>query len=307
MTGLGVRTEDLTVRFGDVTALDGLHLKLAPGKIHGLLGRNGSGKSTLAAVLAGFRRQSAGRIHIDGGDLSSGGEPFEHAIVTSRICLIRESGDLADTVSVRDMLGLARGLRPFWDDDVAGDLLDRFEVPLKKRVRSLSRGKKSALGVAVGLASRAPLTIFDESYLGMDVPSRNLFYDAVLSEYAEVPRTIVLSTHLVNEVSALLEEVVILDRGRLVTQADVESLRGRGASLVRPAAVVDELTAGLTILAEQHLGGTKSITVFGDLDDALRNKAREAGLELGPVGLQELFVHLTDTGPAPKDAKGETR
>jgi ABC-2 type transport system ATP-binding protein len=89
--------------------------------------------------------------------------------------------------------------------------------------------------------------------------------------------------------------VVILDRGRLVTQAPVVSLRGRGASIVGPAALVDELTADLTVLAEQRLGGTKSVTVFGDLDEALLAKARSAGLEIGPVGLQELFVQLTAT------------
>jgi ABC-2 type transport system ATP-binding protein len=287
MSGLAVRTDGLTVRFGDVTALDGLDLRLAAGKIHGLLGRNGSGKSTLAATLAGFRRPTSGHVYVDGG------EPFENTAVTSRVCLIRESGDLADTGSVDRAVGLARDLRPYWNDDLADDLLDRFEIPRNKHVKGLSRGKKSALGVALGLASRAPLTIFDESYLGMDVPSRNLFYDALLEDYSAVPRTIVLSTHLVGEVSALLEEVVILDGGRLVTQSDVESLRERGVAVVGPAPAVDALTAGLTVLAEQRLGGTKSVTVFGDLDESLRSKAYDAGLELGPVGLQELFVHLT--------------
>lgn len=301
MTGLEVRTEDLTVRFGEVPALDGLDLRLAPGKIHGLLGRNGSGKSTLAAVLAGFRRPDAGAVRIGGGELGETREPYEDAVVTSRICLIRESGDLADIASVKQAVGLARSLRPYWDDELAGILLDKFEVPMNKRVQKLSRGKKSALGVVLGLASRAPLTIFDESYLGMDVPSRNLFYDALLADYAEVPRTMVISTHLVSEVSALLEEVVILDRGRLVTQAPVDSLRGRGASIVGPAAAVDEVTADLTVLAEQRLGGTKSATVLGDLDDALLARARSEGLEFGPVGLQELFVHLTEV-PAAREA-----
>ena len=195
---------------------------------------------------------------------------------------------------------LARGLRPAWDEEFARNLLDRFELPARKRVQSLSRGKKSALGALLGLASRAPLTIFDESYLGMDVPSRNLFYDALLADYAEHPRTIVLSTHLVGEVSTLLEDVVILDEGRLVTQSDVESLRGRGATLVGPAALVDDLTTGLDVLSEQVLGQTKATTVFGDLDDSLRHKAADAGLELGPVGLQDLFVHLTQ--PSRKEA-----
>jgi ABC-2 type transport system ATP-binding protein len=296
--GLTVRTEGLTVRFGDVTAVDGLDVRLAAGKIHGLLGRNGSGKSTFAATLAGFRRPTRGRVLLDDG--AGPAEPYENAELTSQVCLIRESGDTYGSASVNSALGLAAGLRPAWDEEFARDLLDRFEIPARKRVQSLSRGKKSALGALLGLASRAPLTIFDESYLGMDVPSRNQFYDALLADYAEHPRTIVLSTHLVGEVSSLLEDVMILDEGRLVTQSDVESLRGRGATLVGPATLVDELTGGLVVLAEQRLGQTKATTVFGDLDDSLRDKAADAGLELGPVGLQDLFVHLTH--PTRKEA-----
>jgi len=292
-TALTVRTENLSVRFAGVPALDRLDLRLAPGKIHGLLGRNGSGKSTLAAVLAGFRRPDEGQVLIEGGDLGTAQEPYENAVVTSRVCLIRESGDRPEAVSVKQAIALAAALRPYWDADLAGDLLDRFEVPLNKKIQKLSRGKKSALGVVLGLASRAPLTIFDESYLGMDVPSRNLFYDALLADYTEVPRTVVLSTHLVSEVSAMLEEVVILDNGRLVTQSPVDALRGRGASIVGPAAAVDKFAAGFTVLAEERLGGTKSTTVLGDLDPALLAQATAAGLEIGPVGLQDLFVHLT--------------
>ena len=108
-----------------------------------------------------------------------------------------------------------------------------------------------------------------------------------------MPRTVLLSTHLVSEVSTMLEEVVILDNGRLVTQSPVDALRGRGASVVGPAAAVDEFTAGFTVLAEDRLGGTKSTTVLGDLDPALLAQAASSGLEIGPVGLQELFVHLT--------------
>lgn len=297
-TALAVRVEDLSVRFAGAPALDRLDLRLAPGKIHGLLGRNGSGKSTLAAVLAGFRRPDEGRVLVESADLGTTQEPYENAVVTSRVCLIRESGDLIGNAQVRHALGLAASLRPYWDADLAGELLDRFEVPTNKRVQKLSRGKRSALGVVLGLASRAPLTIFDETYLGMDVPSRNLFYDALLADYAEVPRTIVVSTHLVSEVSAMLEEVVILDNGRLVTQSPVDALRGRGAAIVGPAAAVDDFTAGFTVLAEEKLGGTKSTTVLGDLDPALVAQASAAGLEIGPVGLQDLFVHLT--APAPK-------
>lgn len=135
-----MRTENLSVRFGGVPALDGLDLRLAPDKIHGLLGRNGSGKSTLAATLAGFRQPDDGRVLIEG--LA----PFENAVVTSRVCLIRESGDLVDSAPVKHVLGLASSLRPYWNDDLAGELLDKFEVPTKKRVQKLSaaRSRRSA-------------------------------------------------------------------------------------------------------------------------------------------------------------------
>lgn len=287
MTGLHVATKDLTVRFGDTTALDGLSVDLAPGRIHGLLGRNGSGKSTFAGALAGFLRQTGGTVEV------GGLAPYENVAVTSQVCLIRESGDLVGSCAVRKIVELAADLRPYWDGDKASDLLERFEIPMRKRVQSLSRGKKSALGVVLGLASRAPLTIFDETYLGMDVPSRNLFYDALIEEYAESPRTIVISTHLVGEVSPLLEDVMILDRGKLVVQAATDELRGRGAAVVGPTKTVDEFTRELTVLSEQQLGGTKSTTVYGDLDAIRRREALDAGLELGPVGLQDLFVHLT--------------
>ena len=299
MTGLHVATKDLTVRFGDTVALDGLSVELAPGRIHGLLGRNGSGKSTLVGTFAGFLRQTGGTVEVGG--LS----PFENLGVTSQVCLIRESGDLVGSCSVRGAVAMARDFRPYWSDEVAGDLLDRFEIPAGKRVQSLSRGKKSALGVVLGLASRAPLTIFDETYLGMDVPSRNLFYDALIEEYATHPRTVVMSTHLVGEVSSLLEDVLIIDRGRMVIQSPAEDLRGRGASVVGPIRAVEEFTAGLTVLSEQTLAGTRSTTVYGILDAIRRRQAAEAGLELGPVGLQDLFVHLT--APTQDAEKGAVR
>src|SRR5690348_14084647 len=125
-TALTVRTENLSVRFAGVPALDRLDLRLAPGKIHGLLGRNGSGKSTLAATLAGFRRPDEGRVLIEGGDLGPAQEPYENAVVTSRVCLIRESGDVPDSVPVKYALRLAAALRPYWDAGLAAELVERF-------------------------------------------------------------------------------------------------------------------------------------------------------------------------------------
>jgi ABC-2 type transport system ATP-binding protein len=191
------------------------------------------------------------------------------------------------------VLRMARALRPHWDEEYAQALVERFQLPLKKRIGALSRGAKSALSVTIGLAARAPVTIFDEAYLGMDAPSRYAFYDEMLNDYIAHPRTIIISTHLIEEVGSLFEEVVIIDKGRLVAHDETEALRSGGVAVTGPADAVDAFTAGRTVLGDQRLGGTRSTTIYGQLTDEERARAREAGLDLGPLGLQDLFVHLT--------------
>lgn len=282
-----IEVDDLRLSFGDTKALDGMSFRLGGRKIYGLLGRNGSGKTSLLSLLAAFRRPTAGMIRIDGQN------PWENAALVREICLIRESGDVYEQEKVSCVVRTAGDLRSSFDRDYGDRLIERFQIPTRKRVQALSRGQKSALGCVLGLASRAPLTIFDESYLGMDAPSRYAFYDELLAEYSARPRTIIISTHLIEEVSSLFEEVIIIDKGRLVAHDEADVLRSRGVAVTGPAEVVDTFTAGLTVLGTQQLGATKSATVFGELNEIQLSAARLAGLELGPVSLQDLFVHLT--------------
>lgn len=127
----------------------------------------------------------------------------------------------------------------------------------------------------------------------MDAPSRYAFYEEILRDYMEHPRTFILSTHLIEEVSSLFEEVIILDNGKLLLHEETERLRSRGVSVTGPAERVDEFVIGLHVLGEQRLGGTKSVTVYGELGAEREHRARVDGLSLGPVPLQDLFVHLT--------------
>jgi ABC-2 type transport system ATP-binding protein len=284
----GVEVRDLTVRYGSTVALQDVSFRLEPGVIHGLLGRNGSGKTTLLSVLAAFRRASAGSVRVDGE------EPFENARVMGGTCLVRESGDLIDD-TCRKVLDFVACGRPSWDADLAARLVDRFEIPMRRKPSQLSRGQRSALGVVIGLASRAPLTMFDEAYLGLDAPSRYLFYDELLADYAAHPRTVVISSHLIDEVDRLFERVLVLDHGRVLLDDDADALRTRGLTVTGAATAVETFVARRTVLARRSLGPTSEATLVDDLDDDALRQARSLGLDLGPVPLQDLFVHLTQS------------
>lgn len=282
-----ISIRDLTVRYGGTIAVDHLDLDLPTGKIYGLLGRNGSGKTSLLSVLASYRKPSAGTIAVDGVD------PFENAELMGRTAFIRDSLDVPEQDRIRAVLDFAAGLRSTFDREYAGKLTEMFELNPGKRVSGLSRGQRSALGVVLGLAARAPLTLLDETYLGMDAAARDTFYRELLADYTAHPRTVILSTHLIGEVADLFERVVIIDHGRLVLHEDADVLRGRGVTVTGPAAAVDAFVAGRTVLSVQSLGGVRAATLYGGLDHTETARAEAAGLTLGPVGIQDLFIHLT--------------
>jgi ABC-2 type transport system ATP-binding protein len=300
-----IEVRNLTLRYSDTTAIDDLSVRLAGGKIYGLLGRNGSGKTSLLTALAAFCRPSSGTV------LIAGEQPFENQRITQQICLIRDEIDTYGSTTVGKALAFAATFRPYWDEKYAEHLVEKFGLPTKKRVSTLSRGMKSALSITLGLASRAPLTIFDESYLGMDAPARYTFAEELLADYLAHPRTIILSTHLIEELGTLFEEILIIDDGRLVLQEETDALRAKGIEVTGPAELVDRFITtagpGLTVLAEQRLGGTKSTTVYGQLDPVDRERARVDGLDLGPVSVQDLFVHLTRSSAGKSNTNDEGR
>jgi len=278
-------------RFDAVEALTDVSFSLSGTKICGLLGRNGAGKTTLLSIMAGFERQTGGTVLVDG-------EPvFENPTAAGKVCLVRGAGDgVVPSVRVGDLIDYAARLRETWDPAFAAELLERFEVPRHKQAKALSHGKRCALGVTIGLASRAPVTIFDESYLGLDAPSRYLFYDTLLADVLAHPRTVIVSTHLIEEIAPLLEDILIIERGALLVHEEADTLRAAGAAVTGDATLVDSFTLGLEVLGERTLGRTKSAMVYGQLDEKRRAQAREVGLDLDPIALQDLFVHLTSGG-----------
>ncbi|WP_280467134.1 ABC transporter ATP-binding protein [Nocardia cyriacigeorgica] len=287
-TDVVASTRGLTKRFGSVTALEDVTLDLRANTIYGLLGRNGAGKTTLMQVMTGQAFQTAGEVRI------FGHTPHENTEVLRGISFIKESQAYPADYKVKHVLAAARHLLRDWDEEFARELLRDFDLPTERKVKKLSRGMTSALGVIIGLASRAPLTLFDEPYLGLDAVSRQLFYDRLLADYAEHPRTIVLSTHLIDEVADLLEHVLLIDRGRLVVDAPADDLRDTAMTVSGLTTDVDAFLGGRPELRRESLGNQARVVLrTEDRADDIAH-AKSLGLLVEPVSLQQLIVETTN-------------
>jgi ABC-2 type transport system ATP-binding protein len=278
-----VSVAGLTRRYHDQLALKDVTLDLEPESITGLLGRNGAGKTTLMRILAGHEFASSGTVTV------LGASPVENETVLRQMVFVREDQAYPD-LRVGQVVQVASWFYPNWSHELAGALLEDFDLPLNRKVRKLSRGMRSALGIVIGLASRAEVTLFDEPYAGLDPVARQLFYDRLLADYAEHPRTILLSTHLIDEAAGLFERVVVLDRGQTVLNTAADDLRGAATSVSGPAIAVAEFTAGRSVWNRRRIASQESAVVAGTLDETDRARAAALHLHLEPLSLQQVVV-----------------
>ena len=285
----------LTRRYPGQVALDDVYLTIGTGTITGLLGRNGAGKTTFLRILAGQEFPSSGSVRV------LGSSPAENQDVLRRLVLVREDQVYPDfrypDFKASHALRAASFCYPNWDADLASALLEDFGLRANRAIKSLSRGQRSALGITIGLAARAEVTLFDEPYTGLDAVARQVFYDRLLAEYADFPRTVVLSTHLIDEAAALFENVVLIDRGRVVLDAAADGLRGMVTTVSGPVLAVDSFTRGRPVWERRGLGSQASVVIVGQISGEDRERARLLGLDLTPLSLQQLVVRAS-AGPA---------
>ncbi|MBN9176811.1 MAG: ABC transporter ATP-binding protein [Microbacterium sp.] len=296
-----IEVQHLTKRYRDALALDDVSFSIEENTIYGLLGRNGAGKTTIMSILTAQNFATSGVVRV------FGEAPYENARVLSRICFVRESQRYPEDANATHALRMAAMFFPRWDQAFADRLVAEFRLPMKRRIKKLSRGQLSAVGVIIGLASRAEITFFDEPYLGLDAVARQIFYDRLLEDYAEHPRTVILSSHLIDEVANLLERVIVVDGGRVVMDEETDAVRGRAAVLTGDTDAVEAFAAGREVLHRESLGRVAAITVLGPITTDERAALARDGVEISPVSLQQLIVRTTQNASADAHEEGALR
>jgi ABC-2 type transport system ATP-binding protein len=273
-----IEARALSKRYGAHRALDGASFSIQPGRIVGLIGRNGAGKTTALKAILGLTR-------FDGGLEVLGRNPSTDRDALMRdVCFIADTAVLPKWLRVRQALDYVAGVHPNFQRERAEGFLATTELRMNSRVKELSKGMVTQLHLALVLAIRARLLVLDEPTLGLDLLYRRRFYDTLLNDYMEEGRTILITTHQVEEIEDILTDVLFIEKGRIVLDTPVERLGERYAQVFVTPERLDEARA---------LGPFSQRSLFGRTVMFFDGKDPTRLAELGEVSsprIADLFV-----------------
>lgn len=278
MTDAIISAAGLVRHFGDTRAVDGVDLHLASGSVLGLIGPNGAGKTTLLRALLGLTR-CEGQLSVLGLDPRQ-----QHAELMQRACFIADTAVLPRWMSVGQLLDYVAGVHPHFDRARAEGFLATTEVTLRRSVRELSKGMTVQLHLALVMAIDARLLVLDEPTLGLDILFRKRFYEQLLNDYFDDGRSIIISTHQVEEVEHILTHVMFMHHGKAVLFAPMTELEERFIEL---RALGPSVARAETI---PHLGSRPILGGRALIYEGIEAEALAPLGELRTPTLSDLFV-----------------
>ncbi|HLQ71902.1 MAG TPA: ABC transporter ATP-binding protein [Bacillota bacterium] len=281
-----VETKKLTKAYGTHKALDDFSVTIQENTITGLIGRNGAGKTTLLKILSGFWRGTSGGVKVFDKN------PFNDLTVATNSIFIDDRLSFPTSITIGDILQEANRFYPNWDIRLAERLFDYFSFHPDATHNSLSKGKKSTFNMIIGLASHCPLTMFDEPTTGMDAAVRKDFYRALLKDYIAHPRTIILSSHHLEEVEDLLEDVLLIKDGKKHLHVSIDELKEYAVGLTGKSALVEQWVHDKEVLYSERIGPDNSYIVIKN--NVETTKAARLGIEVSSVSSSDVCVYLTN-------------
>lgn len=279
-----IEISNVSKNYKDTCALNNVSLKIEENKIYGLLGRNGAGKSTLLNIVTNRIFADSGKVLIDG--IPS----VENDQVQQKVYLMSEKTLYPDKMKIKDTFRWSGEFYSGFDMEYAMAMAERFGLNLNKTVKSLSTGYTSIFKVIIALSVNTPYVLLDEPVLGLDANHRNLFYQVLLEKYSEHPSAIVISTHLIEEVANVIEDIIIIKSGEIYKNESRDELLSKGYTVSGRAAQIDAFIADKNVIGVDALGGLKTAYILGTLN---RNSIPE-GIEVTKLDLQRLFIQLTN-------------
>jgi ABC-type multidrug transport system ATPase subunit len=283
-----VAVSNLSRRFGRTRALDDVSFGVPRGCVFGLVGENGAGKSTLVKHLLGLWRAQTGSVRVFGLDPVA-----DPAAVLRRVGYLSEQPDLPDWMRVDELLRYTQAFYPRWDSAYARQLLEQFGLDVEARIKTLSKGQRARLGLLAAEAHRPDLLILDEPSSGLDPIVRRDILETIIRTVSDEGRTVIFSSHLLDEVERVSDHLALLHRGSLRLCAPLEDIKARHHRLVLRFDAPQTSPPNLSGAIRVH-GAGREWTVICDATSthghAMAHHAGARVVEDGPASLDEIFV-----------------
>lgn len=282
-----ITLENVTKRYRSTTILDQLNLEIRENTITGLIGRNGVGKTTLMKMIAGFIKESGGELRV------FGERPFNSLSVSANMIFVDDMMGFPDAMTLEDLLLEFNRFYENWDGELAERLLKYFRLPLTLNHRVLSKGKRSTFNAIVGIAARCPLTMFDEPITGMDAGARSDFYRALLKDYLAHPRTILLSSHHMEEMEDLLEDILLIEGKGIAFHSSITELQEKFIKFQGKENVLKQYANQYAVIHRTSTGPLTEWIVDNEHSKAELTELKQAGIRVSAVSASEAYLAMT--------------
>ncbi|WP_367183460.1 ATP-binding cassette domain-containing protein [Sporosarcina sp.] len=282
-----ITMQNVTKTYRKLTILDQVNLAIRENVITGVVGRNGAGKTTLMKMISGYTKESEGELRV------FGERPFNSLSVSANSIFIDDMMNFPDALSLEEILVECERFYANWDGELARRLLEYFSLPLMLKHRVLSKGKRSTFYAVVGISARCPLTMFDEPITGMDAAARRDFYRALLKDYIAHPRTILLSSHHMEEMEDLLEDILLIDGKGIGFHGPVTELQEKFVSLQGKLKVLEAHANRYAVIHRSTTGPLAEWIVDNEHTAEELQELKQAGIRIAAVSASDAYLAMT--------------
>lgn len=279
---MSLKIKEVSKIYGKNIILDNVSINIEPQKIYGLLGNNGAGKSTLLNIINNRIFSTTGKVELSGESI------FDNEKSLNKIYLMSEDDLSPSKLKINSLFKLTEKFYGEFDWDLAHRMLEEFELNPSKHLNKLSTGYRSITKLIVALCVPCDYIFLDEPVLGLDANHREMFYNFLLDTYQERLRTFVISTHLIEEISNLLERVIILDKGKIIDDNELEQLLYEAYVLSGAANEIEDLLKDVQVLDKEVLGGATTVYIKGHI-----TRKSLGNIKVTPMSLQDYFKKVT--------------
>lgn len=284
-----IEIKNVTKKFDDFTALDGVDINVEKGSVYGLVGPNGAGKTTIIKIMTGIYRSDSGTIQIDGKDV------YENSEIKKRMVYISDDLYFFPGYSIKDMASYYKGIYPYWSDERFRAMSDIFKIDINRSVRRLSKGMQKQVAFWLGLSANPDIMILDEPVDGLDPVMRKNVWNLMLSDVVERNMTVLVSSHNLRELEDVCDHVGIMNNGKVVIEKALDEVKGN-IHKVQTAftdGLPDELLNVLEVLKHEKVGSVDMLILRGSyqkIADVIK-KYNPLILDVVPLSLEEIFIY----------------